>query len=206
MIHKEDRSHYVYIKDFNRLIFNKTKSKNKKWFCMRCLQCFSKESVLERHKENCLRINGEQRVKLSGGYISFKNYSRKMQVRFKIYPNFEYILKKSKEFSDINKNNSWTSKVQDHVPCGFGYKVVFADGKFTKDVVVYRGRDCVKKFIEDILNEFKYCKNVMKDHFNKNLIMSMEEEELFQLANRCWICDKLFDLVDEKVRDHVTML
>ena len=28
------------------------------------------------------------------------------------------------------------------------------------------------------------------------------EEEIFQLSNRCWICDRLFDLVDEKVRDH----
>ena len=42
----------------------------------------------------------------------------------------------------------------------------------------------------------------MKDHFNKNLIMSMEEEEVFQEANKCWICGKLFELIDEKVRDH----
>ena len=33
MIHKEDKSHYVYIKDFNRLMLNKTKNKNKKYFC-----------------------------------------------------------------------------------------------------------------------------------------------------------------------------
>ena len=32
--------------------------------------------------------------------------------------------------------------------------------------------------------------------------MSAEEEEKFQLANSCWICDKLFDVGDEKVTDH----
>ena len=32
--------------------------------------------------------------------------------------------------------------------------------------------------------------------------MSAEEEKIFQLSNKCWICGKLFDLVDEKVRDH----
>ena len=32
--------------------------------------------------------------------------------------------------------------------------------------------------------------------------MSIEEEEKFQLANTCWICDKLFDVGDDKVRDH----
>ena len=30
----------------------------------------------------------------------------------------------------------------------------------------------------------------------------MEEEELFQEANKCWICGKLLELMDEKVRDH----
>ena len=30
-------SHYVYIKDFNRLMINKNKCKNKKWFCKSCL-------------------------------------------------------------------------------------------------------------------------------------------------------------------------
>ena len=28
------------------------------------------------------------------------------------------------------------------------------------------------------------------------------EEERLQLSNNCWICDKLFDVGDDKVRDH----
>ena len=36
-------SHYVYIKDFNRFMFNKTKHKGKKYFYESCLQCFSSE-------------------------------------------------------------------------------------------------------------------------------------------------------------------
>ena len=43
---------------------------------------------------------------------------------------------------------------------------------------------------------------MIKKHFNKNLIIPPEEEEKFQLANSCWICSKLFDVGDEKVRDH----
>ena len=53
----EDKSHYVHIKDFNRFLFQKTKTKNKKWFFRSCLQCFSRESVLIKHKEHCLSIN-----------------------------------------------------------------------------------------------------------------------------------------------------
>ena len=29
----DDKLHYVYIKDFDKFLFHKTKNKNKKWFC-----------------------------------------------------------------------------------------------------------------------------------------------------------------------------
>ena len=45
LISDEFKSHYVYIKDFDRFMFNKTKSKKTKHFCRCCLQCFSSEKV-----------------------------------------------------------------------------------------------------------------------------------------------------------------
>ena len=42
----------------------------------------------------------------------------------------------------------------------------------------------------------------MNKHFDKNLIMSEKEEHLFQQSNSCWICKKLIDNDEEKVRDH----
>ena len=59
---EDNRSHYVYIKDFNRFMFHKTKNKNKKWFSKSCLQCFSSEKVLIKHKKDFLSINGVQSV------------------------------------------------------------------------------------------------------------------------------------------------
>ena len=67
---------------------------------------------------------------------------------------------------------------------------------FTKE------KTAVYRFIEAILNEYDYCKKMIKKHFNRNLIMSAEEEERFQLSNNCWIRDRLFDAGDDKVRDH----
>ena len=71
LIFDENKSH-VYIKDFNSVMFNKTKNKNKKYFSRCCLQRFSSENVLTEHKENCLIINDKQNVKLGKGSISFK--------------------------------------------------------------------------------------------------------------------------------------
>ena len=90
---KDNRSHYIYIKDFNRFMFHKTKNENKKWFCKNCLQCFSNENILIKHKKDCLSINGVQSVKVEEGIIKFENYFKQLPVPFKIYADFECNLK-----------------------------------------------------------------------------------------------------------------
>ena len=42
----------------------------------------------------------------------------------------------------------------------------------------------------------------MRKNFNKNLIMSAEKNELFEMSNICWIGGKLIKNTDNKVRDH----
>ena len=92
-------------------------------------------------------------------------------------------------------------KYQDHVPCSFAYKVVCIDDRFTKPIVVYRGENAAYE-LKAILKEYKYSKKVKNKHFNKNLIMSEEEEHLFQQSNSYWICEKLIGNDEEKVIDH----
>ena len=88
-----DKLHYVYINDFNRFMFHKTKNKNKKYFCKSCLQCFSSNNVFIKHKEVCLSINGAQSVRLKNGATEFKNYFKQIPVPFKIYADCESNLK-----------------------------------------------------------------------------------------------------------------
>ena len=189
-------SHYVYIKDFDRLMFHKTKNKNKKYFRKSCLLCFSSKSVLTKHKKVCLSINGAQSVRLEKGNTEFKNYFKQIPVPFKIYADFECNLKSVESYE-----GSYWKKYQDHVPCSFADKLVCVDDEFTKSIVVFRGENAAYEFIKSVLKEYQYCKRVMKKHFNKTLIMS-EEEEQFQWSNICWICEKLIDDGNEKVGDH----
>ena len=58
------------------------------------------------------------------------------------------------------------------------------------------GENAAYEFIKAVLEEYKYCKKIMKEYFNKNLIISEEEE------HSCWICKKLIDNDEEKARDH----
>ena len=67
---------------------------------------------------------------------------------------------------------------------------------------MYRGKDAVNKFIKSTLSEYNYCRKIVRKYFNKILIMSAEEEERLEMSNICWICNKLFNVGDNKVRDH----
>ena len=115
-------------------MFHKTKNKNKKYFCKSCLECFSSKNVLTKHKEVCLSINGAQSVRFQKGTIEFKNY-------------FKQIFVESYE-------GSYSKKYQDHIPCSFAYKFVCVDDKFTKRIVVFRGKilltSLLKQFLKSI--------------------------------------------------------
>ena len=59
----DDKSHYVYTKDFNTFMFHKTKNKIKNGFAEIVYNVLVVK-VLIKHKEDCLSINGKQSIKL----------------------------------------------------------------------------------------------------------------------------------------------
>ena len=56
----------------------------------------------------------------------------------------------------------------------------------------------------------KYCSEVIKKHFNKELVMTKEDNEDFKNSTnedfknstKCWICDNDYINSDVKVNDH----
>ena len=83
LIIEKDKSHYVFIKDFNRLMFSKIKHKDKKHFCMSCLQNVSTKEILNNHRKRCLLINGCQAVNYESGIIKFPNYNKQNPIFLK---------------------------------------------------------------------------------------------------------------------------
>ena len=53
-----------------------------------------------------------------------------------------------------------------------------------------------------MLDEVKYCKNVMRKEFNKPLRMKKEDEVKFKKGDECHICNKKYTNKDTRVRDH----
>ena len=158
-IANENKSHYVYIKDFNRFVCDKTKSKKNMFASI----VYNVLVVLE-HKLTCLKINGKKTVKLRSSSMKLRNYFKQLAVTFKIYTDFESLLKGARCCDKkIIVHTLYTEKYQKHISCSFAYKVICVDDKFGKPVVLYRGKNAISKFIEVILQEYYYCKKVIKN-------------------------------------------
>ena len=205
LVTEKENKHYVLIKNFNRFMYNQTKHEHRKHFCMHCLQCFSSDRVLSNHKDICIQVNGTQAIKMpnkDNNILKFNNFHKQQPVPFVIYADFETITEKIHGCQQKG-NKSYTEAYQRHTDCGYGYKVVCCyDDKYTKPIQLYRGEKAVYKFMENILEEVKYCKRVMKKYFNKPLRMTEENEQEFKKATTCHICDKKYTEKDIRVRDH----
>ena len=177
LITEKENKHYVLIKDFNKFMYHQKKHKERKHFCMHCLQCFSSEKALINHKENCIQVNGTQAIKMptKDNILKFNNFHKQLAIPFVIYADFEAITEKI-HGCQPNNDKSFTEAYQKHTDCGYGYKVVCCyDDKYTKPVQIYRGEKAVYKFMEAMLNEVKYCKKMIKKEFNKPLKVTKDE-------------------------------
>ena len=212
LITEDEKKHYVLIKDFNAFMYSPTKHKERKHFCMYCLQCFSSEGILANHVNNCLTVNGVQAINMpkQGENIpKFNNFHKQLPVPFVIYADFEAITRKvqgckqGEEIENEKNKRSYTEAYQTHEDCGYGYKLVCCyRERYSKPIQTYRGENAVYKFMEKMLEEVEYCKAVVKECFNKPLVMTEDDEQHFRTMDRCHICGNKYTDKDVRVRDH----
>ena len=144
VIDGETRSHYVWIKDINRLLYDQTKHKARKHFCLRCLFSFNSEESLSKHTPECKRIasNEPARVVLPADpSLKFVNHARRQSLPYIVYSDDECIV------SPLEHDGGNTVRESKHIPCSLGFIVVRCDGKKMKEFF-YRGADCVERYFE----------------------------------------------------------
>ena len=195
LISNEEKSRYVFIKDLNRLMYSKTKNKDRKYFCMSCLQNFSTKEILNKHKEQCLLINDTQTIKYETGKIKFKNFDKQIPIPFKIYADTECLLKRI----DI-KEGKYAKLYQKHISNSTGAKLFCIDDRFTLPTKPFTGNNSVNDFIKWGFIQQKRINQIIDNHFNKKLKMTMKNENNYQNSEICWICSQ--KIIKDKVRDH----
>ena len=69
-----------------------------------------------------------------------------------------------------------------------GAKLVCTDDRFTLPSIIFKGKDCINKFITWVLDKQKWAQQITNQYFNKELIMANEDEEIYENSHICWIC------------------
>ena len=93
-----------------------------------------------------------------------------------------------------------TIKYQKHIPNSIGGKLVYTDDRFTLTSIIFKGKDCINIFITWVLDKQKWTQEVSKQYFNKRLIMTSEDEEIYNNSHKCWIWKQELNM--DKVREH----
>ena len=81
-----------------------------------------------------------------------------------IYADFESILVPENNVKP-DPEEPYTNKYQKHIVCSYGYKLLCVHDNFRKPFKTYLGKDAVSNFINSMIEESKYCNEVMKKTF-----------------------------------------
>ncbi|XP_057290262.1 uncharacterized protein LOC130612946 [Hydractinia symbiolongicarpus] len=176
-----------------------SKHKNRKYYCLNCLNGFLSEQKRDEHFEYC-KDNDAAKIQLpeEGSTVKFHNGQYQLKAPFIMYADFEAFTKDLPE--EETKCGSSTEKVDKHIPTGFCCYSKFAHGEVSNPLTLYRGEDCVSRFVDHVVSESKRLYNM----FPKISMQDLTDEELdgYENATKCHICMGEFSEHDVKVRDH----
>ena len=150
LLEQDEKSHYVLIKNLNRLL--NSKNDKQMFYCERCLIGFTRDDLLQSHLVECRGIN-EQAVRIqmpteNNKSIKFVNHKKQLKAPWVIYADFESIIRKI-EGPIQSTNKSFTHKSGIQEACGFCLRVVRSDGLSTEPFL-YRGPYCIQVFLEEL--------------------------------------------------------
>ena len=98
----------------------------------------------------------------------------------------------------------YTIKYQEHIPNSRVAKLVCIDDRFTLPSILFKRQKLNlsygNEFIIWVLDKQKWTEQIIKQHFIKRLIMTNEDEEIYENSHICWRCKQ--ELNTDKVRDH----
>ncbi|XP_011700257.1 PREDICTED: uncharacterized protein LOC105457338 [Wasmannia auropunctata] len=198
-----NEGHFVWIKNLSRLLSQQVnKTKNKKFFCDRCLHYFNRSEKLEAHVIDCQERN-DCAIKLpseNDKWLSFKNYNRKERMPYVVYADLECTLKKmeKEEEEDLKK----LSFQHHHKVFSIGYYVHCAyNESLSISYQFRRGENCVTWFVEQLEN----LAHKVKSALSANVPMAnltRDDWVKFNSATDCHVCEKPFAPDDSRVRDH----
>ncbi|XP_018404863.1 PREDICTED: uncharacterized protein LOC108781408 [Cyphomyrmex costatus] len=141
--------HFVCIKHLSRLVSAQiNKYGHKKYFCDRCLHYFSSNEKLERHSEDCQKLNtcAIRLPSTDDKWLEFRKYCRKERAPFVVYADLECVLKKTEDAAAAGSSYAY----QRHEAFSIAYYVHCSYDSALSEYRCRRGNDCVSWFASQL--------------------------------------------------------
>ena len=151
MITDGEKWHYLTVKNLSGLLRGITSTYYGDFLCLNCFRSYRTKSKLKLHKKICENHDYCQVETPAKGnnIIKYNHGEKSMKVPFVIYADLECLLKKMSTCIN-NPNESSTTKINKHIPSCYSIFTSCSFDESKNKLNYYRGKDCMKKFCEDL--------------------------------------------------------
>ena len=187
------KSHYYFIKNFNRLCGSTFSSYSK--FCPNCISGFSTNKSLKSHLNICEKFKPTKVIMPKEKFYEFNQYQKTYRHEYMIICDFEAILKRT----NIQLSNK-TKQIQSHEPSCFSL-VVVNDKSQIEYSKVYCGEDCIQIFFKELRVQVMKISGLLSE-YKEMIPLTEEQKKIVSETTHCHLCKKPFASDEEKVLDH----
>lgn len=215
MVETKSSNHFLLIENANMYlrklyIAGSKPSYKKSFFCLHCLNSFSRSDILEKHEQLCSlskpKLEAVPKKDSLYDVIKFKNFEKQHKLEYTAYLDFECCLPNLDVFCDVCQrpkckcDASFTDVLSKQIPIAFSF-LILGPNKTIIHEYSYAGENANVHLVRHLLDQEKlWIKNVLS--IKKPLVMSDENISDFEQQNECYLCSRKFSDVLVKVRDH----
>ena len=129
MIPNEEKEgwHYLTVKKLSALLHRKTSKNKDDFYCLNCLHSFRTENKLKSHEKVCKNKDfcGIVMPSEKDNILEFNQYMKSDKMPYIIYADIESLIRKIDGCAN-NPENSSTTKIGEHIPCGYPMSIIWA--------------------------------------------------------------------------------
>lgn len=208
----EVSNHFLLITDIHKFLRNiysneqNTKSYEKNFTCLNCLNTFSVPNLFKQHQTICC-LNKPRKEEVSREPIlQFKNFKFQHPLEYIAFLDFECILPKNYETCPecshlrCKCDRSFTHIVSNQEPIAYSFVILDQNNKIIHEKT-HIGENAANHFIDHLLQQQNLWISKLFSYF-KELKLNEKEEQHFKNSTFCYLCTKEFDDNLIKCRDH----
>ena len=200
MITNGEKWQYLTVKNLPRLLRRITSTHKEDFYCLNCFHSYRTRNRLESHKKICENhnyCNVEVPIK-NNNIIKYNQGEKSIKLPFVVYTDLECFLEKMSTCQN-NPNESSTTEINKHTPSGYSIFTHCSFDQTKNKLDHYRGKGCMKKFSKDLGD---HATKIINYETKKMISLRTEEKIYHNEQEICYICKKVFDEKNYKVRDH----